>query len=1149
MTHSRTPQGSPGPSVSSRREWIGLAAIFLGIVWFYAYVGVKSFADYQFISKSGDYYHKLVDGFLDGQAGFKERPPAALVELKDPYDPVQRAAAGNVGLHDATYYKGRYYLYFGAAPALVLLVPFKLLTGVQFPQGLATVVLCAGGLASSIGLLLDVRRRFFPGCRPRWIWLGAWLLGLGNFCAPLVARNSIWEVPIAGAYCFSSLACWMLFKALLAGNRRCWYVAASLAFGLAVASRPHFVLLGVAMGGVWLWDLARRKRRGEALSIRTAAGEFGVRFLPLVACILALLCYNYARFDSFLEFGTKYQLAGYNQFNAQWFSLRFLPANFYYYLLAPAQVSRYFPFFEVVKGYPGTLAADYGGIEDPYGILSNFPFVWLAAATPLLCLRWRRGEPLLARWLAVLGGAFGLLCFVTLCFSWATNRYMVDFLPPLLTVAAVGVLLVAEPGMGSGWARLLGRVAVFGAVLFTAAFNLLVAFQHNGLYKAHRPEDFARLAGLLNRPALWWEQHFAQPYGPVEFTVRFPPDRPGRAEPLLVTGVSYKSDYIYVYYYPDLQSVQLAFTLTNRAHLLSQAIPVDLSQLHRIGIASGALYPEATHPYFAGWKPEDVKAAKRTLRVTLDGVPYLEAEAEFYEGSPGFVTIGENRLSKYIEPKFTGQITDVRRQPLAKSVAEFNGGGFLRLAVALPAPAAGRAEPIVATRSRSGRVDLLYYEFVDSTSIRFGLAETGAAPLTSAAFPVKPADLQLIEASLGSFYREPDNARDRELQGQAVVRLNDRTVWTVPRAFAETDGTPPVIGRNPGLAGVGPAFSGRIAAQLTSRPFPSGPVSRFAVQPHWLEAGPGPAFGPVRVHFTLPARPVSKLEPFVVTGTAPILADHLAINYTVAGRLGVNYIHAGNAGPQSARVAVDPTALHVMEADLPSMYPSESDSFFARASLGQIASAKRGRARVVLDGRQLFDTAVGWAPSPADWITIGSDRVNQMYGQRFSGTIVAVERMTYGPIPGLEENQGPLEISLVYPGTVSAEGQVILGTGSGAARDTLTLLPDAAGKLRYRVKLAQGGEFTSGPVARDERKHVLQVQWGGLNPDELRPPTIPEDQWRARQKSFKVVLDGTELLAGTGEFYRGVAPAVTLGAAIGDLAGFTGRIQAIRRLP
>ena len=632
-------------------------------------------------------------------------------------------------------------------------------------------------------------------------------------------------------------------------------------------------------------------------------------------------------------------------------------------------------------------------------------------------------------------------------------------------------------------------------------------------------------------------------------TVRFPADRPGHAEPLLVTGVSYKSDYIYVYYYPDLQSVQLAFTLTNRTHLLSQPIPIDLSQPHRLGITSGALYPEATHPYFAGWKPEEIQAAKRTLRVTLDGVPYLETDVEFYEGSPGFVTFGGNRVSNYIESKFTGQITELQRQPLPASLSEFAGGAFLRLAVALPAGPAGDAEPLVSTKSRSGRVDQLSVQYLDSTSIRFRIAGSGVAPVTSPAFTIKPGDLQVIEASLGSFYREPANARDRELQGQVVVRLNDRTVWTVPRTFEESDGTPPVIGRSAGLPGTSAAFSGRIVAQLASRPFPSAPLTRFAVQPYWLESGPTPAYGPVRVHFRLPARPVSKLEPFVVTGAAPILVDHLAINYTVAGRLGVNYVHAGNAGPQSPRVAVDASALHVMEADLPSLYPSESDPFFARASLAQIAAVKRGRARVVIDGRQLFDTGVDWAPSAPEWISIGSDRVSQIYGQRFSGTINAVERLTYGPVAGLEENSGPLEITLVNPETVPAAGQVILGTGNETASDTLTVFQEANGKLRYRVKLVQGGEFTSGPFSRDDRKHVLQLQWGGLNPDELRPAGIAEDQWRVHQQAFKVILDGTELMAGTGVFVRGAPPRVVLGAAISDFPGFNGRIQAVRRLP
>src|SRR5262249_50657623 len=72
------------------------------------------------------------------------------------------------------------------------------------------------------------------------------------------------------------------------------------------------------------------------------------------------------------------------------------------------------------------------------------------------------------------------------------------------------------------------------------------------------------------------------------------------------------------------------------------------------------------------------------LRVSIDGIPYVMGNQEFYDTTPGYITLGENRASGYIEPKFTGQIDGIRRGPLAPAVAAFSGGGFVRLGWVLP---------------------------------------------------------------------------------------------------------------------------------------------------------------------------------------------------------------------------------------------------------------------------------------------------------------------------------------------------------------------------------------------------------------------------------------------------------------------------------
>ena len=103
--------------------------------------------------------------------------------------------------------------------------------------------------------------------------------------------------------------------------------------------------------------------------------------LPLMLCGLGLMLYNYLRFDNPFEFGQRYQLAGDRQDTARHFSLHYLWFNFRVYFLEPVQWSRRFPFVgDIVSPAVPTGHAD---VEDPFGVLTNIPVVWLELAVPL----------------------------------------------------------------------------------------------------------------------------------------------------------------------------------------------------------------------------------------------------------------------------------------------------------------------------------------------------------------------------------------------------------------------------------------------------------------------------------------------------------------------------------------------------------------------------------------------------------------------------------------------------------------------------------------------------------------------------------------------------------------------------------------------
>jgi hypothetical protein len=1124
--------GDPG---YEKRALAGVAVIAACIVGFYFFISHDIHRPFWFAQGKDNYYPLLAEGFQAGHLWLPVDPPPALAKLSDPYDPAQRQQAGLADLHDVSYFHGRYYLYFGVAPVLTVFLPFRVLTGSYFPQELATILFCIGGYFCSLALFLGFRRRYFPDTSAGWLWLGALMLGMANLCPAMLARNAVWEVPIASAYFYSCLGLLLLFKASGSGRRLLWLAMAGLAFGLSVASRPHFVFLGIMLGLFWLWDWRRRAGAGEHAG--PILRETAALFLPIAVVVAGLLVYNDARFGDPLEFGVRYQLGGIDTLHLKPMSVRFLPINFYYYFLAPAQFQRYFPFVTVIRGYFGSRPADYLGIEDPYGILPNLPCFWLAFLTPWIWACRGRQHSQIGRWLALLGLCFAGVATLTLSFGAANNRYMVDFLPTLLLIAALGLLMLGRRGrlsLGAWWAL---RILLFGAVIYSAAFSAFAAINHDGKFAVDQPAPYAALERFFNAPVLAWEKLHPGTYGPVEMTVRFPMNRPGIAEPILVTGVSFSSDYLYAVYSADGRHLQLGFSHTNYDQRMSQPIAIDYRVPHTIGIQMGSLYPAETHPFFSAWAPAAIQAAKHTLTVTLDGVPYLSAEQDFFDTTPGFVKFGANDVSEFTARKFSGQILAVERQPLPPAMEPLADNAFIRLGLVLPTGQAGRREPLIAT-GKPGASDLLFIEYQDGGQVRFGLEHSGQPVVFSHTFPAAAGETQVLEASLGSFYDHPRNSRERELAGTLFVRWNAQIAWVERHEFYPGDSTPPVIGsQGAALSAIAPEFTGRIVARNSVSLLPVAPDSAFEFAPYWIETGEQPAYGAVRMQIELPTQITTPADPLLVTGPVDSQGDFVSITYPFPGQIGFGYLQPGTLGPRSRHFPAAPGTRHTVEIDMPSLYPPESDAYFATRTVEEIVALKQGRLRMTMDRSVVFNAMVPHCDSTADQITPGENHLSDVYGPSFTGKILTVERPVFAPPSGMDANTGPLEMILTLPG-ISSGKETLLATGPETAPNALVVNYEGPGRCYLAAVAADGHSIAGDPVSLDAAaKHIVLIQWGGFYQD------------AERRHRTTVSVDSRPVLSGSLDFQFGAPQKVSIGNATRVAPAFSGRLQSIRRLP
>jgi hypothetical protein len=600
---------------------VGVAALYL---WTLQAGGYR----FQFKLPQDGYYDYLGQAFAGGKLHLPVTPEPALLAMPNPWDP---AVPDELKLWDAVLYQGRYYLYHGPGPAVMLFAPWRLITGHDLPERFAIFLLCFGGFAFSSAALL------------RWLALAGVKVGLGLLSASMVAlglcqsvpyllsRVFVYEIAIAGAY--FSISAGMYFLARSARSRGCalWLGASGFMFGMAIACRPHLGVAGVfAFAGLALfyfrsWGIAGIFRSRELMAFALAFAAVGA----------AVAMYNYARFGNPFEFGLRYLLTGPNQ-NRVRLSTEYVLPGLYYWLICPPNISPVFPWialefpfrypFNEVRPFPPGYF-----LEALMGVLYVAPF---AAGALLMPFR-RRGEtavgaPLLL-WTA-LGSSLTALLFLAAT-GFTTQRYEVDFLP--LAVLAALANLCTFISRRTGWRRTLMSAAVALLIAWSTVANMALAVSgpYDDILKL-RPAGYVRMARWFSpferyRPMM-------NPYVDVALSAGLAGVPNNYGEPLVSMGRQVHRYFLYV------ERANGKFRLISRD---------DASRVEYVLEDSDVRKAEIRLTY----NPET-----RKMITTLNGREVLVHEVGTLVTSPAEVTVGENRIDhNAAAPRFTGAIENV----------------------------------------------------------------------------------------------------------------------------------------------------------------------------------------------------------------------------------------------------------------------------------------------------------------------------------------------------------------------------------------------------------------------------------------------------------------------------------------------------------
>ena len=778
-------------SIVARVLYIVVMAL---IVWFYFWT-IDPHYERNILETTGNgYYNLLTRGFLKGQTSLDRQVEPAILALKNPYDPLQRAG---LGMHDASYFKGRYFIYFGVTPVLTLFAPVKILTGNFIDERLGILFFSIAGFLFSVLLLFSLQRTCFCGA-PKWLILvSVCALGLTTMVPALLRRPSVWEVPIAAAYAFYMLTLFFSWRAISACKSwLVWLLLASLFMGLTIGARPTYLLGSLVL-------LAPVFYRIFLLKYLRLKVVFMGAFAPILIVGFMLGAYNYVRFGNVAEFGISYQMAGADIRALKLLSPVYIVYNFKIYILAAAGLTPYFPFITVID--PPIAPSVQFGLEDPYGLLPCMPWIVFILATVFSVFNSRVSYQLRFWLVGSIVSALGVMGLL-FCFLGAAGRFMVDFTPVLMLLSSIGVFYITD--LMRGFWRVVLSLIIIMLAFWSTAFGVLSNFQHNGLFKIEYPDVYTRLATIANYPSHFVDLWKSQQFGPVQLNVIFPLGATGRIEPLVVTGRTFRSDYLYVHYLAD-DTVRFGYEHTSYGGKTGEPFKIVPGKIQTLIIDFGPLYPPAEHPYFDGMSLAQARLRHRTIRVTLNGQVALHSNAELYDAVARRPDIGHAGERVAFRAPFSGVIKNWRVLPEAAPVVRADEFGPLVIFAKFPAFTGVRSEPLVSS-GEQGKGDLVYIKYLDANTVVFGYDHWGVGGFETEPLKVESMVVQHIGVDYGALYP----LASAEKHDRIILRLNGRVVADRVVRFHACSPDTVVVGANLiGASTATPVFSGELLGQ------------------------------------------------------------------------------------------------------------------------------------------------------------------------------------------------------------------------------------------------------------------------------------------------------------------------------------------------
>ncbi len=419
-----------------------------------------------------DQYAHTADALLKGQVHLNLPVPHELAQLQNPYDPMARNNLLDRYVHnmywDYAYYKGHWYSYFGVLPAVLLFLPYRIITSIWIPGGamlpttVATLVFLIAFLIAGSLLVIRIIEQTSKSVSLGTVSIALALFFISANTVYLWFRTSFYSVPMAASLFFTAIGIWFYLGALKAHPLRN-IILGSFFITLNLGCRPTFVIAVLfAIPVIFSHTFSHtfsptclntclntchniKKDFSNLIKIFNKP-DFWHKLLRYVSawvlpCIITAIpfgLYNFLRFGSALNFGNEYQITITDMTTMRLPSQNILPSIFSYIAL-------------------------------PLRFIPTFPWIGIQ---PVSFDRWQYAEPMIGGMfvlspLALLGVIFAFImrkrCHLSV--AWHT----------CVTSLVIGVVLIVFDSLkaGIGW-RYIADFAWSFAIVAVVGITLLL---------------------------------------------------------------------------------------------------------------------------------------------------------------------------------------------------------------------------------------------------------------------------------------------------------------------------------------------------------------------------------------------------------------------------------------------------------------------------------------------------------------------------------------------------------------------------------------------------------------------------------------------------------------------------------------------------